>query len=90
MPSKHAASQTTIKKAIGLLKKIECMIEADAYCIDVMQQNLAAIGLLKSAHQSLLEEHLRTCVAGAMRQGNPEDQERRIQEIITVTKLAGK
>jgi len=35
------------KKAQSLLSKIIKMTEADAYCIDIMQQNLAVIGLQK-------------------------------------------
>lgn len=36
-----------LKKAKSLLDKIITMIEQDEYCIDVVQQNLAVMGLLK-------------------------------------------
>jgi len=38
------------KKANTSLAKIIEMVENDHYCIDVMQQNLAVIGFLRSAH----------------------------------------
>ncbi|MFA5054442.1 MAG: metal-sensing transcriptional repressor, partial [Parcubacteria group bacterium] len=62
------------KKAQSLLKKIITMVEEDRYCIDIMQQNLAAIGLLKSAHQSLMEGHLHSCVENAFATGNQKKQ----------------
>jgi CsoR family transcriptional regulator, copper-sensing transcriptional repressor len=54
------------KKAKSLIAKIEDMIKKKEYCIDIMQQNLAVIGLLKSAHQQLLEKHLNSCFKNAM------------------------
>ena len=36
-----------LKKAKSLLDKIIAMIDKDNYCIDIVQQNLAVMGLLK-------------------------------------------
>ena len=60
------------KKAHSLLGKIITMVEVDRYCIDVMQQNLAVIGLLKSAHQMLMESHLNSCFKNALVTNNEE------------------
>ncbi|MEK9165392.1 MAG: metal-sensing transcriptional repressor [Patescibacteria group bacterium] len=54
------------KKAQSLISKIIKMIEDNEYCIDIMQQNLAVVGLLKSAHQMLMENHLNTCFKTAI------------------------
>ena len=54
------------KKAQSLLFKMIKMVEEDRYCIDIMQQNLAVIGMLKSAHQALMENHLNTCFRTAI------------------------
>ena len=54
------------KKAQSHIAKIVKMVESNEYCIDIMQQNLAVIGLLKSAHQMLMEGHLNTCFKRAM------------------------
>ncbi len=59
-------SLINFKKAQTHISKITKMIEDGEYCIDIMQQNLAVIGLLKSAHQMLMEDHLNTCFAKAM------------------------
>jgi DNA-binding FrmR family transcriptional regulator len=66
------------------------MIEADEYCIDIMQQNMAVLGLLKSAHQMLMENHLNTCFKKAMQTKNEKRKQEMIQEILKVTKLFNK
>jgi len=78
------------KKAQSLLSRIIKMVENDEYCIDIMQQNLAVIGLLKSAHQRQMENHLNTCFASAMKTNNLQKQKRMTQEILQVTKLFNK
>lgn len=78
------------KKATSLLQKIQTMIENGDYCIDIMQQNLAVIGLLKSAHQSLMEGHVSSCVKTAMETGSAAKKNQMIEEILTVSKLANK
>jgi len=78
------------KKAQSLISKIIKMVEADQYCIDIMQQNLAVLGLLKSAHQMLMENHLNTCFKTAMATKNEKRKQEMIQEILKVTKLFNK
>jgi len=78
------------KKAQSLLSKIIKMVEANEYCIDIMQQNLAVIGLLKSAHQMLMENHLNTCFKSAMATKNEKRKQEMVQEILKVTKLSQK
>ncbi|OGY41866.1 MAG: hypothetical protein A2Y82_05420 [Candidatus Buchananbacteria bacterium RBG_13_36_9] len=78
------------KKAQSLINKIIAMKEDDAYCIDIMQQNLAVIGLLKSAHQMLMEGHLNSCFKNAMASKNEKRKQEMINEILKVTKLSNK
>lgn len=75
------------KKAQSLLGKMTSMIENGEYCINVMQQNLAVIGLLKSAHQMLMESHLKTCFKSAMSSKNESLKKKMTQEILVLTKL---
>jgi len=76
-----------LKKAKSLIEKITQMVEQDEYCIDIMQQNLAVIGLLRSAHQMLMENHLKTCFTTAMGTKNLEKKEEMINETLGVIKL---
>lgn len=78
------------KKAQSHIAKIIDMIEKGEYCINVMQQNLAVIGLLKSAHQTLMEGHLQSCFKNAMGTGNEKRKEEMTEEILRVTKLFNK
>ena len=89
---KHDNTKTLVnfKKAKSHVEKVIKMIENGDYCIDVMQQNLAVIGLLKSAHQLLMEGHLNSCFMSAMKSTNEKRKQEMIQEILKVTKLANK
>lgn len=78
------------KKAHSLLGKISQMTADNEYCVNIMQQNLAAIGLLKSAHQMLMENHLNTCFKKAADTDNVKRQREMTEEILKVTKLFNK
>jgi DNA-binding FrmR family transcriptional regulator len=78
------------KKASSLLSRITHMVENDHYCIDVMQQNLAVIGLLRSAHEMLMANHLNTCFKSAMTAQNERKKKQMTEEILKVTSLYNK
>jgi len=78
------------KKAHSLLGKIIGMTENGEYCIDIMQQNLAVIGLLRSAHEMLMENHLNSCFKNAMASTNEKKKQEMTSEILKVTKLFNK
>ena len=88
--SKKEKALINFKKAKTLLEKIAKMTEKDDYCVDIMQQNLAAIGLLKSAHHLLMEGHLNSCFKGAMSSKSNGKQQKMIDEIIKVSKLSNR
>ena len=78
------------KKAQSSIAKIIEMVEQNKYCIDVMQQNLAVLGLLKSAHQMLMENHLNMCFKNAMASKDEKKKKAMTQEILKVTNLFNK
>ncbi len=80
----------SFKKAQSLLSKIIKMVENDEYCVNIMQQNLAAIGLLKSSHEKLMENHLDTCFKAAIGTNNRKQKAEMVKEILTVNKLFNK
>ena len=87
MTSQKEKTLINFKKAQSLISKIIKMIESNEYCIDIMQQNLATAGLLKSAHQMLMENHLNTCFKAAMETKNEKRKQEMTQEILRVTRL---
>jgi len=90
MNKRHEKTMINFKKAKSHLEKVIKMTEDGKYCIDIMQQNLAVIGLLKSAHQQLMEGHLNSCFKNAMKTSNEKRKQEMIEEILKVSKLASK
>lgn len=90
MSTKHDKAKINFKKAKSHIEKILKMIENEEYCIDLMQQNLAVIGLLKSAHQMLMEGHLNSCLKSAIQSKDSKIHQKMIEEVLKVTKLANK
>jgi len=86
----RAKTSINFKKAQSHLARIQKMLEEDAYCVDIMQQNLAVIGLLKSAHQMLMEDHLHACFEQAIQSDDTAKKAQMTEEILTVTKLLNK
>ncbi|MBU1132058.1 metal-sensing transcriptional repressor [Patescibacteria group bacterium] len=90
MATKKEKALVNLKKTQSLLGKIIKMVESDEYCINIMQQNLAAIGMLRSAHQMLMENHLHCCFEKAIKSGKKAKQLEMVEEILKVTKLSNK
>jgi DNA-binding FrmR family transcriptional regulator len=90
MKNKREQALTALKKAQSHLANIIKMTEEGKYCINIMQQNLAVMGLLKSAHQLLMENHLNSCFASAMSAASRSKKDKMIGEILTVAKFFNK
>lgn len=94
MQHAHHANRSRVllnyKKTRGLLEKLIAMTEKDAYCVDLMKQNLAAVGLLRSVQTMLMEDHLNSCFRGAMESGSEKKKQEMIGEILTVARLSNK
>ena len=72
-------SEDELKKLYNRLSRIEGqvrglreMLQKDVYCPDILIQVSAVNAALNSFSKELLSEHLRTCVADNIRQGNDE------------------
>jgi len=61
-----------LKIALGHLKKVTSMMENNAYCIDVLHQSAAVQKALKETDNLILENHLKTCVADSIANGNKD------------------
>ena len=69
-----------LRRIEGQVRGIERMVDEDAYCIDVLTQVSAVTKALQSVAVSLLDEHLRHCVAGAVASGDTAESGRLIGE----------
>ena len=79
----HERITHRLKISKGHLEKVIKMIEDDAYCIDVLHQMNAIQSGLKETGNVILENHLRGCVADAIKNG---DTDKSIAEIMEVFK----
>ena len=57
------------------------MVEADEYCIDVLNQSKAVQQALANADTALLENHLNTCVVEHIKEGKSKTA---IDEVIKI------
>jgi DNA-binding FrmR family transcriptional regulator len=79
-----------LKSVEGHVRGIRRMVEQDAYCISVMNQNLAVQRALEKVNGLILEQHLQTCVTTAIQGDDPAERERVIAEIMAVFEATGK
>ncbi|MEV8094184.1 metal-sensitive transcriptional regulator [Kitasatospora sp. NPDC085879] len=61
-----------LRRIEGQIRGLQRMVDEDVYCIDILTQVSAGTKALQSFALSLLEEHLRHCVAAAAEQGGAE------------------
>ncbi len=61
-----------LKRIEGQVRGVEGMLENDAYCTDILVQVSAITCALNSFNKVLLANHMKTCVADNIREGNDE------------------
>ncbi len=79
--------QTNLKKAAGTLRKVEELIEQDAYCADIAHQVNATMWLLQSLNRELLKNHLSTCGSKKLAKEYPE-RDAFIEELVRTWDVA--
>lgn len=67
--------------AQGHLKKVIDMVEKDEYCIDIIHQSQAVQKALQEVDNVMLENHLTTCVAEAIKTG---DDKKAVSEVMSI------
>lgn len=79
-----------LKSIEGHIRGIQRMVEEGAYCIDIINQNLAVQRALEKVTSLVLERHLQTCVTTAIRGDDAAERERVITEIMNIFEATGK
>ena len=69
-----------LKIAKGQIEGIIKMIEDERYCIDISNQLLATIAILKKANKEIISSHMKHCVLDA----SDEDASIKIDEMIQI------
>lgn len=70
--TQRAALMRRLRTVEGQIRGIQGMVENDAYCDDVLNQIAAARAALTSISKLLLRDHLHSCVARRMSEGDEE------------------
>lgn len=56
----------------GQVRGIRAMVEEERYCVDIITQVSAVTSALNAFNKALLSQHIKTCVADNIRNGNDE------------------
>lgn len=75
-----------LKISLGHLQKVIKMVEADRYCIDIIHQSQAVQKALSQTDNLILENHLKTCTANAIKKGKTKDAINEVMAVINKLK----
>jgi CsoR family transcriptional regulator, copper-sensing transcriptional repressor len=76
-----------LKRIEGQVRGIQRMVDEDTYCIDILTQVSAVTKALETVALSLLDEHLRHCVSGAVREGGDVADEKLTEASAAIARL---
>jgi DNA-binding FrmR family transcriptional regulator len=79
-------AQKRINIIKGQLDGLQRMIEADEYCIDLLNQSLAVQNSLRSLDSVLFERHLKTHVSNQIK----KEENKAVEELVTLFKRVNK
>ena len=69
-PQERKQLTNRLSRIEGQVRGLRDMLQADAYCPDILVQVSAVSAALNSFSKELLATHIRTCVADGIRQGD--------------------
>lgn len=76
-----------LKKIAGQINGIDKMLSDGRYCVDIIQQILAAKAALNKVALIILESHAKSCMVTAIQEGHAEQS---IDELMKVLKQFNK
>jgi DNA-binding FrmR family transcriptional regulator len=85
MRADHREVTKLLNTAKGQIEGIGAMVEQDRYCLDISNQILASIAILKKANQKIIKAHLEGCV----RETLTDEGGKKIAEIIDIMEKLG-
>ena len=76
-----------LKKIAGQTNGIDKMLDEGRYCVDIVQQILAAKAALNKVALLVLESHAKSCVVNAIKENRADES---IDELLNVLKQFSK
>ncbi|HHT45155.1 MAG TPA: metal-sensing transcriptional repressor [Fastidiosipila sp.] len=81
MQAEQKRTRRLLNTAKGQIDGVLRMVEEDRYCIDISNQLLATIAILKKVNNEILHAHLNHCVYEAVEK---EDRKEKLEEIAKI------
>jgi len=75
---------------IGHLQGNEKMVKEDKYCIDIIRQNQAVLAALNKVNKIILQSHLETCVALAVKSNVKSKKNKVFDEVADIFEMEQK
>lgn len=69
-PDEYKALMNRLNRIQGQINGIKGMVEKDSYCTDILIQVSAVTAALNAFNKELLANHIKTCVADHIREGD--------------------
>lgn len=82
----RAALNRRLKRIEGQVKGIQKMIEDERYCVDILIQISAVRSAIDKVGSIILENHIKGCVSNSLKNGDKEDNEAIIKELMDTIK----
>ncbi len=83
-PKQKTDVENRLSRIEGQVRGIRRMVEEDRYCMDILAQTRSIAAALRKVENLVMESHLNTCVAEAMRSQDDREQDEKVKEIMTV------
>lgn len=84
--SDNRSELARVNRIRGQVEGIGRMIEQRAYCPDIITQIQAARSALGALQAAVLSSHLRDCVKKGFQEGNEQDSEQLLEELLAIFK----
>ena len=83
-PDTRKSVEHRLARIEGQVRGLTVMVADERYCIDIITQVRAARAALAKVEQMVLGDHMATCVETAVLSGDPDEQRKKIAELVEV------
>lgn len=80
----RADANARLKRIAGQVAGIDRMLAENRYCVDILLQIAAAQGALGEVGRVVLENHVESCLADALKSGNAKERKAKVDELMEI------
>ncbi len=81
---RHGGELQRLRRIEGQVRGLVRMVEDGRYCVEILTQLRAVRAALRRVEDSVLRQHVESCVAQAIRSGRAAEQRQKIDELVSV------